>query len=294
MRAGVLLSFLLLASGCKPGAAPNAAGSNLQTYAAHGIILKISADRHLVTIAHDAIPGYMPAMTMDFPVRDTNALAGLAPGDIVNFQLVVDTNDDWAQNLQRVGQTTLSTAPAPAPSMEELKPGDAMPDLAFTTETGAVQHLSDFRGSAVAFTFFFTRCPLPDFCPRMNHHFADTRDLLLAATNAPANWQFLSLSFDPDNDTPATLSNYAAVYRGANPNHWLFAAVAMNQLMPVAPRLDLMIMRQNGGISHNLRTLVLDPQGRIHRLFDGNTWTPRQLADALIEAAREPQAPGGT
>jgi protein SCO1/2 len=281
----VLPLVLLLVAGCKPATTPGDANSGLPTYTAHGVIQKIPADRHLVTIAHDAIPGYMPAMTMDFPVRDTNALTGLSPGDIVNFQLVLGTNDDWVQNLQRVGQTTLATAPAPA--TDPLKPGDPMPDLAFTTETGDLRHLSDFRGSAVAFTFFFTRCPLPDYCPRMNRNFAATRDLLQAGTNAPPNWQLLSLSFDAGIDTPAILSNYAGIYRGENTNHWLFAAVPMNQLMPVAPRLDLMIMRQNGSISHNLRTIVLDPQGRIHRLFDGNTWLPQQLAAALIEAARQ-------
>lgn len=283
---GVLLPLvLLLAAGCKP--ATTSSNSALQTYAAHGTIQTIPADHHQVTITHEAIPGYMPAMTMDFPVRDTHVLAGLSPGDIVNFQLVVGTNDDWVQNLQRIGQTTLTAAPAPPLAMDQLKPGDPMPDLAFTTETGTLRHLSDFRGSAVAFTFFFTRCPLPDYCPRMNRNFAATRDLLLALTNAPANWQFLSLSFDPAIDTPAILSNYAAAYRGETTNHWLFAAVPLTQLMPLAPRLDLMILHQNGSITHNLRTIVLDPQGRIHRLFDGNPWTPQQLAASLLEAARQ-------
>ena len=121
----------------------------------------------------------------------------------------------------------------------------------------------------------------------MNHNFAAIRDLLLAATNAPTNWQLLSLSFDPEIDTPAILANYAGIYRGETTNHWLFAAVPLKELMPLAPRLDLMILRQNGSISHNLRTIVLDPQGRIHRLFDGNGWTPEQLADALLEATRK-------
>jgi len=285
MRTCLLLS-LLLAAGCKRENFVVTI-SEPQTYAAHGVIQTIPADRHLITIAHDAIPGYMPAMTMDFPVRDTNVLTGLSPGDIVNFQLVVATNDDWVQNFLRIGQTNLTAAPAPAPVTDPLKPGDPMPDLAFTTETGTLRHLSDFRGSAVAFTFFFTRCPLPDYCPRMNRNFAATRDLLLAVTNAPANWQLLSLSFDPEIDTPVILSNYAAAYRGDNPDHWLFAAVPLNQLMPLAPRLDLMIMRQNGSITHNLRTIVLDPRGRIHQLFDGNTWTPGQLAASLLEA-RQP------
>ncbi len=279
--------LVLLMAGCKP-AADDHAGSATATYAVHGVIQTIATDRREVRIAHDAIPGYMMAMTMNFPVQNTNVLAGLAAGDMVNFQLVVGTNDDWAQNFQRVGHTNATPVPTPGVGGDELKVGDVMPDVAFTTETGALRHLADFRGAAVAFTFFFTRCPLPDYCPRMNHNFANARDLLMTATNAPAQWQLLSLSFDPDTDTPAILANYAGIYRGETTNHWLFAAVAKSQLAALAPRLDLMIMRQNGSISHNLRTVVLDPQGRIQHLFDGNDWTPQELADALREAARQP------
>ncbi len=284
---GWFLGLVLLGAGCKPAASDHA-GSTFATHAVHGIIQTIATDRREVRIAHDAIPGYMMAMTMNFPVQNSNALAGLAAGDIVNFELVVGTNDDWAQNFQRVGQTKVTLAPTPGAVGDELKVGDLMPDVAFTTETGALEHLADFRGAAVAFTFFFTRCPLPDYCPRMNHNFANARDLLMAATNAPAHWQFLSLSFDPDTDTPAILANYAGIYRGETTNHWLFAAVANSQLTALAPRLDLMIMRQNGSISHNLRTVVLDPQGRIQHLFDGNDWTPQALADALMTVARQP------
>jgi protein SCO1/2 len=138
----------------------------------------------------------------------------------------------------------------------------------------------------VAFTFFFTSCPLPDYCPRMNQDFAATRALLRAAPQAPTNWQFLSISFDPGFDTPEILSGYARLYRGADTNQWLFAALPTNTLDAIAPRLNLMILRAGGGISHNLRTVVLDPQGRIYQLFDGNEWTPRQLADAMLAAAR--------
>ncbi len=277
---------LLVGGGCKPNEPAEAPGATTQTYAAHGVIQKIPADRHFVTIAHEAIPGYMAAMTMDFPVKDANALNGLAPGDVVNFQLVVSTNNDWVENLRRTGQATLPAATATAGAVNELKSGDSMPDMTFTTEAGTFRHLADFRGSAVAFTFFFTQCPLPDYCPRMNKNFAAARELLQATAKAPTNWQLLSLSFDPDKDTPAILANHAAIYRGQNASHWLFAAVATSQLTAIAPRLDLMIMRQNGRISHNLRTVVLDPQGCIYRQFDGNQWTPQQLADALRDAAR--------
>ena len=154
-------------------------------------------------------------------------------------------------------------------------------------EDGNPIRFSDFRGKAVAFTFFFSRCPLPDYCPRMSKNLCETRQLILATTNAPTNWQLLSISFDPGFDNQEVLTNYANFYRNGDANHWLFAAAPTNTLAHLAPQLDLMIMREGENImSHNLRTVVLDPQGRIFRQLDGNQWTPLELADAILQAAR--------
>ncbi|MFA6547270.1 MAG: hypothetical protein WCS99_22825, partial [Limisphaerales bacterium] len=81
------------------------------------------------------------------------------------------------------------------------------------------------------------------------------------------------------------LANYARNYRGANPDRWLYAAASTNALAQIASPLDLKYAREGGSIAHNLRTVVLDPAGRIHRQFDGNTWKAAELADALVEAA---------
>jgi len=267
-------------------AAPDA---GVKFYSAHGLVQQVSADRHRVTIHHQNIPGYMMEMTMDFSVKDTNGLAGISAGDEINFTLAVDEAESWVTNLQlvahHVSEVTNNTFVFHADSLE-LKPGDLLPDGTLRTEAGSVIHLSDFRGRVLVFTFFFTRCPLPDFCPRMNRNFAETRQLLLSNPHAPTNWEFLSISFDPDFDQPEVLSNYASLYRGDDSRHWLFAAAATDTLAKLAPRLDLMVVRQGAGISHNLRTVVLDPQGRIARQFDGNNWTPPQLADAILNAAR--------
>jgi len=256
-------------------------------YAARGVVQAVAADHRQVTIRHEAIPGYMMAMTMDFPVRDTKELAGLTPGEQVTFTLVVTGNEDWVQNLRPTGQMAAVSAPAATTfvSADELQPGDLMPPTEFTDETGRKVHLADFRGSAVAFTFFFTRCPLPDYCPRMNRNFAEARKRLLADTNGPTNWQFLSVSFDAEFDRPETLRLYAHFYRGDDTNRWLFASAGQSQLRLVAPQLDFHYWTENGTFSHNLRTVVLDTQGRIARQFDGNDWTPEQLADALRQAA---------
>ena len=270
--------------------AAGAASATNQVHTTQGLVREIDLDRHKAVIRHEAIPGYMPAMTMEFNVRDTNELSGIAVGDTVTFRLTVSEETHWIDQLSKVASATNSDSvvkPQITPSqIAELKPGDFLPDYELIGESGKTVRFSEFRGKVVAFTFIFTRCPLPDYCPRMGSNFAKARELMLANTYAPTNWQFLSISFDPDFDKPAVLSSYANFYRKDNADRWLFAAAPISSLVQLAPRLDLMVNREAGGsISHNLRTVVLDTQGRIYRQFDGNQWTPPELAQALVDAA---------
>jgi protein SCO1/2 len=287
-RLRALLLFTLLA-GQAAFADSGADGQTEHSYSARGVVEQIAPDRRQVTIHHQAIAGYMMEMTMPFPVQNTNELNGIAPGDKITFTLVVNPTNAWVENLQLTGQTGI--IPTNTMSMNHgvysmLQPGDMLPDGELLAEDGRHIRLSDFRGKAVAFTFFFTRCPLPNYCPLMNRNFSATRDLILSMTNAPANWELLSVSFDPGFDTPETLASYAGVYRGESASHWLFAAATTNTLAKLAPAIGLMVMRQGENISHNLRTIVLDPDGKISEEFKGNDWTPKQLADAICTAAR--------
>ena len=280
-RASLLFCFLLLGQSAFAGP--------VASYPARGVVEKIGPNQTDATIHHQNIPGYMMEMTMDFPIRNTNELNGISPGDEITFTLVVSNDDDWVENIHRTGHSSGTDSLPPqlslTGSLPELKPGDSLPEGSLIAEDGRRIQFSDFRGEAVAFTFFFTRCPLPNYCPLMNRNFSAARDLILAKANAPTNWELLSISFDPQNDTPQVLSSFGGFYRNDNPNHWLFAAATTNALATLAPSLDLMVVRQGSSISHNLRTVVLDPQGRIYRQFDGNQWTPQELTDALLSAA---------
>jgi protein SCO1/2 len=294
MRYKILFSALLLLAlaGCKPesSAPPAPAAAIPQTYAVRGVVQAVSPDQRHATIKHEAIPGYMAAMTMDFSARDTNVLAGISAGDEISFTLAVTETNDWIENVQVAGKTNVFGVTGPPGwhvAEPELAVGDPLPDYEFTDEYGQLMRFSDFRGRAVAFTFFFTSCPLPDYCPRMNRNFLAARKILLAATNAPANWQLLSISFDSSFDTPEILSGYARYYRGDDTNRWRFAVASTNTLASLAPQVDLSFWREGGSISHNLRTVVLDPDGKISKQFDGNDWTPEQLAEAIAEAAQK-------
>jgi protein SCO1/2 len=281
------VALAVLIAGCHSPASKPAAGTRV--YPAHGIIEHISADRHLVTIHHQAIPGYMMEMTMDFPVHDEHLMDGLVAGDRIDFTLMVTQDDAWVGSLRRTGHTNLATAghgPAQNTALSGPKPGDLLPDAELIAENGRPVNLSDFRGKVVVFTFFFTRCPLPNYCPLMNRNFGRTRTLLLSQPGAPKNWQFISISFDPDFDKPTVLTSYASFYRNHNNDRWLFASATPATLAQLGAPLGLIIMRQGNNISHNLRTVVVDPQGRLFRQFNNNLWTPAQLAQTVVEAAK--------
>src|SRR5690242_5325003 len=249
-------AFLAMAVG---SSAANAADQTAHSYPAHGVVERIAPDHRQVTIHHQTIPGYMMEMTMDFNVQNTNELNGISPGDKIDFSLVVNETNSWVESIHRTGHISSAASDAmhkqPGEShglFVRLKPGDLFPGGTLVTENGKRMNLSDFRGKALALTFFFTRCPLPNYCPLMNRNFAAARDLILAKNDAPTNWELLSISFDTSFDTPETLAQFAPVYRGENTRHWLFATATTNSLATWAPHIGLMVMRQGDNISHNL------------------------------------------
>ena len=264
----------------------------LRSFLARGLVRNLPADGQTVVVRHEDIPGFMPKMTMAFNVRDTNELRGLKPGDAITFVVKATEEDSWIEKIRHTSTNDMAPLPPSDPAssallnIAQMKTGDVLPDAELLSEEGRAIKLSDFQGRALAFTFIFTRCPLPDYCPRMNQHFTRARELLLQRSGGPTNWQFLSISFDPEFDKPGVLTRYAYSYRGKNTDQWLFAAAPANVMASFVNQLDFRFANEGGSFLHNLRTVVLDPQRRIHRQFDGNKWKAAELADALAEAAQ--------
>ncbi len=278
----------------QPGsAAPLVSTQAVRSFLATGLIRGLPADGKSVVIRHEDIPGLMPKMTMEFTVRDTNELQGLEVGERITFSVRAGEEESWIEGIHQVDPGDVRAVPLPVdpPSSAllhaaQLKPGDVLPEVGLTAENGRTIHLSDYRGRALAFTFLFTRCPLPDYCPRLSRNFSRSRDLLLKQAAGATNWQFLSISFDPEYDRPEVLRRYAEVHRGEVTDRWLFASASTNVMASMAAQLDFRFADQGGSFLHNLRTVVLDPQGRVFRQFDGNRWTAEELVQALGEAAR--------
>lgn len=290
----VLLVLAGILTGCRPTPTAEATDvGSITNYTVRGVVLSLKPEESEVVIRHEEIPGYMMAMTMPFEVRDTNELRGLGRGDAVEFRMRVAAKDAWIDQVKKLGSdpAVLETTNAPSavrvlPNVPDLEPGQPVPDYAFTNQLGAAFRLSDFRGKAVAVTFIFTRCPYPLFCPRMTDHFVEAQKLLRARTGGPTNWHLLSLSFDPEYDTPATLKAYGDRWK-ADPERWTLATGGFDQIEPFAVSVGLYFGREVSpeGQNHNLRTLVIDPQGRLAEVLVGNEWTPAELATAVTRAA---------
>ena len=253
-------------------------------YELRGQVLSLQLDRSEVTIHHEDIPGFMPAMTMPFRTKDRGSLAGLQPGDLVRGTLVVLEDDAYLEGLERTGHAVLP-APAPAaaePGVPTLKPGQPVPDELFVDQDGRKVRLSSFAGSAVVLTFIYTRCPLPDYCPRMDRQFAAIQ-AAIASGRVPTPVKLISVSFDPAFDTPAVLKEHAAKV-GANTAIWSFLTGEPKAVDEFGARFGLSVLRAErdpADITHNLRTAVIDARGRLVKIYDGNKWTPPEIVADL-------------
>ena len=273
-----------------PVVPPAPAGTNTQVFQAKGVIVEVLPTEKTVRIQHEEIPGYMPAMTMPFDVKDTNELAGLAAGDSVAFRMTVTETDGWIDQIKKLNSSPVNQLPAATGirivrDVEPLAVGDALPEYHFTNQLGQAVSLSQFRGQALAFTFIFTRCPFPTFCPLMSNNFRTVQDALLANPNAPTNWHLLTISFDPDYDTPERLKNYATMYH-ANPARWSYLTGSLIDITALSEQVGLQFWKDaQAGINHNLRTVVVDARGRVQKIFTENKWTAEELTEEIVKAA---------
>ena len=266
--------------------------TNLQTFQVRGVIVELSASGKTVRIRHEEIPDYMPAMTMPFDVRDTNELAGFAAGDTVIFQMKVTETDGWIEQIKKTAVAAAQTNILPAGAtmrivreVEPLSEGEVLPDYHFTNQLGRAVSLAELRGNAVVITFIFTRCPFPTFCPLMTSNFKSVHELLSNNSNAPTNWQLLEITIDPEFDTPARLKGHATMLK-AESARWSFLTGSLMDVTALSEQFGLQFTREpGGGISHNLRTVVIDATGHVQKIIPENKWTPQELADELVKAA---------
>jgi protein SCO1/2 len=270
------LCGLVAAVACSRAPAP-------KTYELTGQVLGVKPESQEVLIKHEDIKGFMPGMTMPFKVKDPALIKSVQPGDLVTATLVVGETEAYLSTLKKTGHQELEAPPASASSgFELLKDGEQVPDQLLIDQDGKPRPLSTLRGHRIALTFTYTRCPMPNFCPLMDRNFQEVQREI-KKTPALADVRLISVSFDPQFDTPPVLKQHAQRLQ-ADPLVWSFVTGERDEIERFAARFGVTIERAEQNpidITHNLRTAIIDAEGRVVKVHTGNSWTPADVVADL-------------
>lgn len=240
-----------------------------------GKVVSVDRTQRQAMIAHERIPGFMDAMTMPFNIREDWALAALAPGQVVEATLVVQGDRSWIEGI-RISQGEDSGGTESAGAMPRI--GEEIPDFKLQNQDNQQIGLAQYRGHPLLLTFIYTRCPLPDFCPRISSSFSEVYRGLKSIAKSGQTPHLLTVSFDPDYDTPAVLREYARRYM--NPpdfGTWEFATGSPEDIKKITGYFGLIYRKESDQIAHTMVTALIGPDGKLKQLYQGNRWTPNQV-----------------
>jgi protein SCO1 len=280
MKKSLLLIALLICIGA--GDACRRDRSNERRYDLKGKVVIVEKEKQLVTISHDDIKGFMPAMTMPFTVPSEADLEILAPEDQVTATLVVDGAHSWLEELIIVKQSGNATA---IPAVVSAKEGDEVPNFTLRNQDNREIRIQNYRGKALLLTFIYTRCPIPEYCTLMSNNFAHVDRSLGRDAELYEKTHLLSVSFEPAYDTPQVLRSYGAAhterYQQETFAHWEFAAAKEDETKKMAEFFGLRYYPEKDEIIHGLRTVIINPEGKIAKVYTDNKWTPEEVVGEM-------------
>jgi protein SCO1/2 len=265
-------------------------------YDLKGKVIAVEKDKHLITVAHEDIKDFMPGMTMPFTVGEPAAWVfeaphEVVPGDQITATLIVDGPRAWLEDIVITKEGTETAAPVPG-QVAEAKAGDEVPNYRLMNQDGKAIHIHDYKGKTLLLTFIFTRCQDPDQCTLMSSNFATIDHELEKQPELYGKTHLLSISFDPEYDTPKVLRSYGAAYTGRYTDetfaHWEFASGTTDEVKGIAQFFGLRYYKdtQSGKeqVIHSLRTVVIGPDSKIIKVYRGNDWKPDEVLKELQAA----------
>lgn len=288
------LGVMTGAAACSKPAPPpttTAAAPDAKRYPMSGQIISVNDTKQSLTIKHGDIPGYMPAMTMTFQVARPDLMQTREAGELIVATLEVTPSAGQLVEITRTG-----TAPLPDPKQSGslaanvLDIGETVPDTALIDQNNARRAFNEWHGTPTLITFIYTRCPLPNFCPLMDRNFVAIQKQGAADPTLKNKFKLVSVSFDPEHDSPAVLKAHAKTL-GADETQWSFLTADAVTIERFAARFGVGVVRDgdaSGTITHNLRTALLGADGKILKIYGGSDWSVSTvLADlrAAVTAA---------
>ncbi len=219
-----------------------------------------------MTLDHEAVPGFMEAMTMPYKLKDPAIASELHPGDRITATILVHKDADGFTDPTLDQIVVIAQArPDYKPTVQyhTPAPGDLVPNFSLLNQSNRTLHMEQFRGKLLLATFVYTRCTVADYCPRMSRNFATIDEALAKRPRLYKATHLLSISFDPTYDTPQVLRSYGGSYTGRftreNFAHWDFAAPSPTELPAVAQFFGVGITPgESGSLYHSLSTALID------------------------------------
>jgi protein SCO1/2 len=254
-------------------------------YDLKGRVVSVDKKGKQLIIAHEPVAGYMDAMTMGFNVKDQSVLDYAQPEDNIQATLIVDGDRSWLEGVILARLSAEVPTETGASAASEPETGAVVPDFTLVNQDGKPVSLNQYRGRALALTFIYTRCPLPDFCPLMNQNFAAIDSALQRDAELYAKTHLLSITVDPEFDTPDVLKSFGAAFatrQGEPPfAHWEFATGSPEEIRNIAAFFGLSYQQDADQIIHSLRTAIISPDGKVVKVYRGNEWKPDELIKDL-------------
>jgi protein SCO1/2 len=287
----VALSVCGLAVGCgkpkSPASNRPVASPNAKHLAFHGKVTGVDKANQSISVMHDDVMEedgktlYMKSMDMPFPVPDQEVFSQIAVGDEVGATLVVDRSAFWLEGIALSKSLAGPGGQPDAPRPGEPPPGTPMVNAQLINQDGKRVQLNSYRGKVLVLTFLYTRCPLPEYCSLMASNFVAIDKALQKNPDQFNRTHLLSISIDPQGDTPQVLKAYGTPLVRRNDeskfDHWEFVTGIPDEIRKAATFFGLEYEPQNGQITHSLRTAIITPDGKVYKIYRGNEWRVDQL-----------------
>lgn len=288
----MLLAATLAVGGCKK----TASTVKSEEHPVRGKVVSLDAAGQEILLDHEAIPGLMEAMTMQYKVSDPAVMTEVHPGDRITATLVNDRDDAGPKNMRLKDVVVIAQGrPDYKPPVVYHSPaaGEDVPDFHLLNQSGKTIDLEQFRGKVVALTFIYTRCPLAEYCPRMSRNFAEMDASLKKDASLYARTHLLSVSFDPKYDTPKVLKSYGGGVTGQFTHetfaHWDFAAPVGDDLLGMEKWFGVGVTPGEGGaqgvFAHSLATAVIGKDGKVVAFYPTNDWQVNDVLAQVRDAA---------
>jgi protein SCO1/2 len=281
----LLLCFALASCKSQPAAQQG------KRYELKGTVVSVDKPNQSATISHEEIKDYMEAMTMAYKLKDAWPLDVMKPGDEIQATLVVTDDSYWLEDVVVTQKRNVSSS-TPAVETSLPKSGEAIPDFRLVNQDGKPVRLTQYRGKALLITFIYTRCPLPEYCTLMSNNFAVIDHDLQKDSVLYEKTHLLSISFDPEFDTPKVLRSYGASHTGNYDretfSHWEFLTGDAPEVKKMAQFFGFTYIPEKDQIIHSLQTALIAPDGKLAKLYSGNAWKPSDVLRDINSIIEKP------